>query len=424
VRRRSSVFGGAGGDTYAFSVSGGGRLRRSAVLTLPLSEPASPGATIAVAYQGTGGVWYAAAGTASSTGTTVRARVKHLSTWAGVDVDAYLAAQIDQATAAARVQAAAANCARTDPTVTIAGTSPLEACVDEPDSRNDERLVLNNPTDTSYVVSNCTGGLPSGCPTLTLGVYTGVIDGGNFASFRYDATVPHSTLTFAPSGGATVALQYVPKVLGKVFGAGVGLIASVGSCINKHNPASLSLVAGIAQGVECILAEDVSVLKIGILNIGGLTRDVLQALIGRALNSFASSHPMAAGGTLTLDAAQTLPDAGGSPPSSPPPSNPQGDPPPPAPNSYRYVVKGTCYDQHCGLRERTGPGYTAYDAVGTLYDGDPVDVVCQAQGELVGPGRNGQSSAIWDRLTNGYWVADYYISTPNVGTFSPPIPQC
>jgi hypothetical protein len=34
------------------------------------------------------------------------------------------------------------------------------------------------------------------------------------------------------------------------------------------------------------------------------------------------------------------------------------------------------------------------------------------------------ASAVWDRLTSGDWVSDFYIDTPNIGTFSPPIPPC
>jgi len=33
-------------------------------------------------------------------------------------------------------------------------------------------------------------------------------------------------------------------------------------------------------------------------------------------------------------------------------------------------------------------------------------------------------SAIWDLLTTGYFVSDYYVNTPDVGKFSPGIARC
>lgn len=110
-----------------------------------------------------------------------------------------------------------------------------------------------------------------------------------------------------------------------------------------------------------------------------------------------------------------------SPPSSPPPPPP---PPPPSlpPTFYVHHVTGTCRDGSCGLRERSGSGYSSYAEMGVLGEGAEVDVVCQALGEMVSNGY--ASSAIWDKLTNGYWVTDFYVDTPNVGTWSLPIPQC
>jgi hypothetical protein len=114
-----------------------------------------------------------------------------------------------------------------------------------------------------------------------------------------------------------------------------------------------------------------------------------------------------------------------SPSPAPHPTPPPGPPPPPTPTFYVYHVFGTCADGACGLHIRSGPGYSAYAITGTLADGDEVDVVCQALGEPVGPSpATGNSSAIWDQLTSGGWASDLYITTPNVGTWSPPIPRC
>jgi hypothetical protein len=113
---------------------------------------------------------------------------------------------------------------------------------------------------------------------------------------------------------------------------------------------------------------------------------------------------------------------------------PQPAPQPPAPNSggnttppqagpvYIHHVTGTCRDGACGLTLRSGAGYSAFSAVGSLPEGAEADVACQAMGQAVSNGY--ASSAVWDRLTNGDWVSDFYLDTPNIGTFSPPIPQC
>jgi surface antigen len=97
--------------------------------------------------------------------------------------------------------------------------------------------------------------------------------------------------------------------------------------------------------------------------------------------------------------------------------------PPPPPTYYVHHVVGTCADGACGLHERTGPGYTSYGSVGVVYDGQEIDIACQTMGETV-TGGSRASSAVWDRLSNGSFVSDYYTDTPNVGVFSPPIPPC
>lgn len=94
------------------------------------------------------------------------------------------------------------------------------------------------------------------------------------------------------------------------------------------------------------------------------------------------------------------------------------------PASHAYRVYHACANGGCGLHERTGPGYSHYRSVGLLYDGHRVNIVCQGVGQPVS-GLNGTSSDVWDKLTNGRWVADYYVDTPGMdGAFSPPIPRC
>ena len=94
------------------------------------------------------------------------------------------------------------------------------------------------------------------------------------------------------------------------------------------------------------------------------------------------------------------------------------------PAFYVHHVKGTCQDGACGLKEHTGPGYSAYPTVAVIGEGAEVQIVCQTGGEFVTP-VHGTGSAIWDKLLNGTYVTDVYIDTPGIGgAFSPPIPQC
>jgi hypothetical protein len=124
--------------------------------------------------------------------------------------------------------------------------------------------------------------------------------------------------------------------------------------------------------------------------------------------------------TLGADMTDAACPADTSPPPQGPSPPPAGNPPPPA--FYTFHVTGTCRDGACGLRVRTGPGYSSYPYTRVVYDGNAVDIVCQTLGETVSNGY--ASSAVWDRLTDGGYVSDFYIDTPNIGTWSPPIPRC
>jgi NlpC/P60 family len=107
-------------------------------------------------------------------------------------------------------------------------------------------------------------------------------------------------------------------------------------------------------------------------------------------------------------------------------SGPSLSPPARSTAYYAYRVFGTCADGACGLVQRAGPGYSAYAQIGISYDGDELDIVCQAAGQLVEPNNTQihSASTVWDRLTDGDWVSDVYVTTPGVGTFSPPISPC
>lgn len=83
---------------------------------------------------------------------------------------------------------------------------------------------------------------------------------------------------------------------------------------------------------------------------------------------------------------------------------------------HTYQVYGTGSE---GLYQRTGPGTTYPHASTVLPNGAAVAIACQVKSSSSVNG-----SAIWDLLTDGYYVSDYYINTPDVGTFTPGISQC
>jgi uncharacterized protein YraI len=80
--------------------------------------------------------------------------------------------------------------------------------------------------------------------------------------------------------------------------------------------------------------------------------------------------------------------------------------------AYTYTVTSTT-----ALNARTGPS-SAYPVVTTYAPGANLVVMCQTTGQKVG------TTSVWDRLTNGAWVTDYYVSTPSNTTFSPPLRKC
>ncbi|NDL55869.1 glycoside hydrolase domain-containing protein [Phytoactinopolyspora mesophila] len=69
------------------------------------------------------------------------------------------------------------------------------------------------------------------------------------------------------------------------------------------------------------------------------------------------------------------------------------------------------------LNARTGPG-SSYPVVRTYAPGSSLPVVCQTSGQKVG------TTSVWNRLTSGSWVSDYYVSTPSSTGFSTAVPRC
>ncbi|MEU1604976.1 peptidoglycan DD-metalloendopeptidase family protein [Micromonospora matsumotoense] len=72
------------------------------------------------------------------------------------------------------------------------------------------------------------------------------------------------------------------------------------------------------------------------------------------------------------------------------------------------------------LTVRSGPG-TGYSSVGTVADGTKVTIGCQTSGTTV-TGTYG-TSAIWDRIGSGRFIADAYVYTGHDG-YIPNVPRC
>lgn len=70
-----------------------------------------------------------------------------------------------------------------------------------------------------------------------------------------------------------------------------------------------------------------------------------------------------------------------------------------------------------GLNARSGPA-TSYAVDGGYASGASVPVVCQTNGQKIG------RTSVWNRLSDGSWVTDRYISTPSREGFSAGIPRC
>ena len=79
---------------------------------------------------------------------------------------------------------------------------------------------------------------------------------------------------------------------------------------------------------------------------------------------------------------------------------------------YAYQVTSST-----GLNARSGPT-TSAPIVGTHPVGSTVTVVCQTPGLKVG------TTSVWNKLADGNYVTDNYISTPSKTSYSAPLPRC
>jgi len=80
--------------------------------------------------------------------------------------------------------------------------------------------------------------------------------------------------------------------------------------------------------------------------------------------------------------------------------------------SYGYkVTSGTA------LNARSGPS-TSYPVFKTHAPGSALAIGCQAPGQKIG------ATSVWDKLIDGSYVTDAYVSTPSGTGYSAPLPRC
>jgi len=75
------------------------------------------------------------------------------------------------------------------------------------------------------------------------------------------------------------------------------------------------------------------------------------------------------------------------------------------------------YEATAPIRARSGPG-RSYPLVKLHPEGASLPVVCQTPGSTVG------ATMVWDKLNDGSYVTDYYVSTPSSTGYSAPVTRC
>lgn len=79
-----------------------------------------------------------------------------------------------------------------------------------------------------------------------------------------------------------------------------------------------------------------------------------------------------------------------------------------------YKVTGT---GGVGLNARSAPN-TGSSIIRKIPEGGAIDISCQTTGETI------RGSAIWDKLSDGSYISDFYTTTPVYAAYSPGIPVC
>ena len=195
-----------------------------------------------------------------------------------------------------------------------------------------------------------------------------------------------------------------------VSGNGSGQTPQPGDVISFSVLSNFTDSSGYYPGhVALVVAKSATSITILSENWGGRSAYATLGLSGTRVHSISTEN--GSGTYVNTPYIEWLPTTA----SSTPP------PPPPPPASYGpYSVIGTGSN---GLNERSQPS-TSATIVGHLANGTAVYLSCQVAGSADSTGGSPSTDSIWDRLTNGAYVADYWLSTPAVGTFSAGIPRC
>jgi hypothetical protein len=217
-------------------------------------------------------------------------------------------------------------------------------------------------------------------------------------------------------GDQPAAAEFLQGTLVKAFDTHASTLAAQTWLVSNLNGVNVLRNVASPRGYACLLAKGKAVAR-------WMPSSFLdEYLAGRAPDVFDNEACGTSGGSSGSGTSTPIATAPPGPTGTGPTPTPIPTPPP---TYFVYHVENTCLDGACGLHVREGPGYSAYASLGVLSDGTDVQIVCQAEGETVGPSpSSGVSSSIWDNLTSGGWVSDLYIDTPGFGTWTPSIPRC
>jgi uncharacterized protein YraI len=143
---------------------------------------------------------------------------------------------------------------------------------------------------------------------------------------------------------------------------------------------------------------------------GGAPIDIACQTVGTSVNG-STIWDQLIDGRYVSDWYTTTPSVGDYSPGIPQCQGAPADPHPAVSSGRWSIVAEAAVSLH------TGPGVDR-PVVGSLAPGARFDIACQTTGSAV------YGSAIWDRLPDDRYVADYFADTPVYADFSPGIPRC
>jgi hypothetical protein len=93
------------------------------------------------------------------------------------------------------------------------------------------------------------------------------------------------------------------------------------------------------------------------------------------------------------------------------------DPPIPETVTTDRSILDTAGAEEINLRAR--PCTDPDGIVGSVGPGERLEIVCQVRSQRIY-----DTSSIWDHLSDGTWIADYFVAGTRVNQFTPGIPHC